>query len=160
MDDLRATPPERAAEAAPFTLTRFEVGTLLAQTVHDYPQEACGIILLMPDGETRGILPSTNVSPTPETHYEIDPRALRQAASTVENGGRIEAIYHSHTNGALGLSPEDREAAAPGGRPLYPESVYLVIASQGAEENRVAFQGYRWDADRARHVECQVDMVE
>lgn len=112
----------------------------------------------MPDGETRGILQADNVAEEPETNYEISPKSLKRAAQTVEAGGKILAIYHSHTNGHIDLSAEDREAAAPGGRPLYPESVYLVIASQGPEDRRVAFQGFRWNAERAEHVECKVDM--
>lgn len=80
------------------------------------PRECCGILL--GDGETvRALDPARNVHPAPETHFEIDPRALIDAHRAARAGGpQVVGYYHSHPSGPAEPSPTDRAMAARDGR--------------------------------------------
>ncbi len=104
------------------------------------PEEACGVILERPGG-ARELLAAQNVQnllrvfrpeePPATQAYAIDPTTLLRVGAMVAWGWAVAVIYHSHTNGYLGLSARDRAAAAPGGRMLYPDAAYLVAVGSG-----------------------------
>lgn len=89
---------------------------ILAEAARAHPSECCGILL--GDGETIGALqPARNVHPAPETHFEIDPRALLDAHRAArEEGPHVVGYYHSHPRGPAEPSSTDRAMAAGDGR--------------------------------------------
>lgn len=89
---------------------------ILAEAAAAHPRECCGILL--GDGETIGALqPARNVHPAPETHFEIDPRALIDAHRAARGEGpRIMGYYHSHPHGPAEPSATDRAMATRDGR--------------------------------------------
>ncbi len=92
------------------------VGALHAEAARAAPQEACGL-LLGQDGRIDSIQPTQNVHPAPETHFEIDPKALIDAHRDARRGGpQIVGYYHSHPAGSPIPSETDRASAAGDGR--------------------------------------------
>ena len=91
-----------------------------------YPNEACGLML----GERRGVNVhvasvhvSGNLSPTPRTHFEVDPQ-LRFDLERVarEKGLEVVAVYHSHPNGMVKPSEVDLSRA------WEPDLVWIIAA--------------------------------
>lgn len=133
-------------------LSHDEQDTLVGHAFREHPVEACGLILER-EGH-RLLLRARNVqdmmrvfAPTlpPATEaYTLDPTTLLQAGALVHQGWRIAVIYHSHTNGYPGLSDRDRAAASPGGRNLYPDTSYLVVAAHPPDRGHVAFTMAAW----------------
>ncbi|MEZ5693876.1 MAG: M67 family metallopeptidase [Altererythrobacter sp.] len=96
---------------------------VLAEADRAHPRECCGILLGEGDRIT-GVSPATNVHPTPETHFEIDPQALVDAHRAARAGGaQVVGYYHSHPNGFAEPSATDRAAASGDGR------IWLIIAA-------------------------------
>ncbi len=92
------------------------VDALHAEAARAAPQEACGL-LLGQDGRIESIKPTPNVHPTPETHFEIDPKMLIDAHRDARRGGPvIVGYYHSHPVGLPTPSATDRASAAGDGR--------------------------------------------
>ena len=59
------------------------------------------------------IVPAANVHASPESHFEIDPRALIDAHKAARAGGpQVIGYYHSHPNGDPRPSTTDRASAA------------------------------------------------
>lgn len=89
---------------------------ILAEAATADPRECCGILL--GDGAAIGALePACNVHPAPETHFEIDPRALIDAHRAARAGGpQVMGYYHSHPRGPAAPSPTDQAMAARDGR--------------------------------------------
>ncbi|WP_430414378.1 Mov34/MPN/PAD-1 family protein [Parasphingorhabdus sp.] len=80
------------------------------------PQEICGILLGV-ENRVTGHIPTSNISPSPERHFEIDPAQLIQAERTMREGGAaILGYYHSHPLGNVRPSSTDAESAAADGR--------------------------------------------
>lgn len=80
------------------------------------PREACGLLL----GEGACVTAMTqadNVSLTPKTHFEIDPRALFAALRAERSGGpALLGYWHSHPSGEAAPSATDAAMAAPDGK--------------------------------------------
>ena len=90
-----------------------------------HPHEACGLLL----GEGARIAearPAANVHPSPETHFEIDPKALIDAHRAARAGGAMQVIgyYHSHPQGPAAPSATDRASASGDGK------VWAILAGQ------------------------------
>lgn len=85
---------------------------ILAEAAAVYPRECCGILL--GDGTAvRALEPARNVHPAPETHFEIDPRALIDAHRAARaDGPQVMGYYHSHPRGPAEPSATDRAVAA------------------------------------------------
>ncbi|QYU69227.1 M67 family metallopeptidase [Leptolyngbya sp. 15MV] len=97
-------------------LSRAVHDALLAEARCAAPEEACGI-LLGQGGRISGLIPTRNVHARPETHFEIDPRALIGAWKNEREGGpAVAGFYHSHPNGLAQPSATDRAQAARDGR--------------------------------------------
>lgn len=103
-------------------LTSEALETMRAAAVGAHPCEACGILL----GEGNRItaaVPTRNIHPAPETHFEIDPQALIDAHRAARAGGPpVLGYFHSHPLGAAEPSVTDRAAASGDGR------VWAIIA--------------------------------
>ncbi|NVD45412.1 M67 family metallopeptidase [Qipengyuania atrilutea] len=102
---------------------RVTISSALMEEMFDHaasaaPHEACGIMLAADPANAEhitGLLPSPNVHPAPDTHFEIDPQILVDVLRQERAGGaRVAGYYHSHpvgrarpsaTDGAL--SPRD-----------------------------------------------------
>lgn len=90
------------------------------------PQECCGLLIgpAGSDNQIDAILPTANISDTPEISFVIDPAVLAEAQRNARNGGpQIIGYYHSHPNGRAEPSAEDAKQAAPDGR------VWAIIAN-------------------------------
>ena len=92
------------------------VQTLLSEWERAFPEEACGL-LLGHGPRIERVLPTRNVHPTPQTHFEIDPQALVDAHRAARDGGmEVLGYYHSHPSGLSEPSTTDRKQAAGDGR--------------------------------------------
>jgi proteasome lid subunit RPN8/RPN11 len=90
-----------------------------------YPSECCGI-LLGADCRIDGILPTINVHPAPETHFEIDPQALIDTHRAARQGGpQVIGYYHSHPDGPARPSRTDAAMAAGDGR------IWAILGADG-----------------------------
>lgn len=88
---------------------------LLAEARAAYPNECCGLLFGAAD-LVAGHRPAANIHPTPQTHFEIDPRVLIDAHRAMRNGGpRVAGYYHSHPLGPAKPSATDRALAAQDG---------------------------------------------
>jgi len=101
-----------------------------------HPHEACGILL----GEgTRitALTETSNVHPTPRTHFEIDPQALIDAHRAERAGGRvIIGYFHSHPLGPSAPSDTDRRNSARDGK------VWAIIGYDGLRLWEDALDGF------------------
>ncbi len=89
------------------------------------PLEACGI-LLGNGAHIHRFVETTNVHPSPEAHFEIDPQALIDAHRTARKGGaQVVGYFHSHPRGNAVPSATDQHRSARDGR-------IWAIAAEGA----------------------------
>jgi proteasome lid subunit RPN8/RPN11 len=97
-------------------LTRAVIARVCAEAAGAFPNEACGL-LLGRKGRIEQAVPAANVHVTPQTHFEIDPRALIDAHRGARQGGpELLGYYHSHPGGPAEPSATDRHMAAGDGR--------------------------------------------
>lgn len=88
------------------------------------PREACGL-LFGEAGAVTAFQTAENVAETPETHFEIAPRALFAALKAERAGGpRIAGYWHSHPSGDAMPSRTDAAMAAPDGK------LWLIVAGE------------------------------
>ena len=84
---------------------------LLAEARRCHPREACGMLFGEP--AITAYRPAANVHFTPESHFEIDPKALINAHRAMREGGaRLVGYYHSHPAGPPEPSATDHAQAA------------------------------------------------
>jgi len=80
-----------------------------------YPHECCGILIGTIEGDTRTVhsaIPCNNISDSPRTRYDIDPReVIRAQRKAHERGLDIVGFYHSHPDHPARWSPSDLEEA-------------------------------------------------
>jgi proteasome lid subunit RPN8/RPN11 len=105
-------------------VTSRALAAMRAAAAAAHPCEACGILL----GEGTRITEAratANVHPAPETHFEIDPRALIAAHRAARGGGlQVLGYFHSHPRGVAAPSATDRACAAGDGR------VWAILAGE------------------------------
>lgn len=90
--------------------------TLLEEAARAHPCEACGL-LLGEGGRIERAVPTANIHPDPQRHFEIDPAALIAAHRAAREGGaEVLGYYHSHPTGDPAPSAEDRAQACGDGR--------------------------------------------
>lgn len=130
-----------------------------------YPDECCGLILRR--GGREEVRPIRNIqdelhAADPERYprpariaYYMDGKELLAVLNEVDRDGwQVAAFYHSHPDHAAYFSEEDTERALFRGEPLYPDTVYVVIALDAAEVR--ALKAFRWDPDARGFVEARV----
>lgn len=84
---------------------------LMSEAATAHPRECCGL-LFGDEVAVTAHVPTPNVHPTPETHFEIDPQALIDAHRAMREGGpRLMGYYHSHPTGSAKPSATDRALA-------------------------------------------------
>ena len=80
-----------------------------------YPQECCGILIGTRERDTRTVLNTIrclNISDSPQSRYDIDPRELIRAQREAHDRGLdIVGFYHSHPDHSAQWSPTDLEQA-------------------------------------------------
>ena len=98
------------------TVTRDVLEELHEAACKARPNEACG--LLLGDSEQIDqVVQTSNVHATPETHFEIDPKALIDAYRVEREGGRkLMGYFHSHPTSDAHPSETDRAMAAHDGK--------------------------------------------
>ncbi|MDJ0978890.1 MAG: M67 family metallopeptidase [Erythrobacter sp.] len=110
---------------------------LLGSARQSYPQECCGL-LLGGDGVITQARPARNVHPTPQTHFEIDPRALIDAHREERQGGlEVIGYYHSHPTGDTVPSARDAAQAAGDGR------IWAIVARNAVRFWKSTSNGFR-----------------
>lgn len=104
--------------------------------------EVCGLLASGAGGEVEP-WPVTNVSATPATAFELEPRELlRDLRRLDEAGGRLVAVYHSHLAGGADLSPRDLAGALCEGTPVLPGAAQVVVALEAGRATRI--RAHRW----------------
>ena len=89
------------------------------------PDECCGI-LLGTRAHITAAVPATNVHPTPQTRFEIDPQTLIDVHRAARTGGpQIAGYYHSHPHGPAHPSATDRAQAAHDG------AIWAIVGDAG-----------------------------
>ena len=110
---------------------------LLAAARAALPYECCGLLEGVRDGGTvtvTALHPAANVSPDPETGFEIDPAAHFALQRALRGTGRmVVGCYHSHPNGRAEPSPRDRAGGCEDGW------VWIIVAS-GVIDQLAAFE--------------------
>ncbi len=105
---------------------RFHLPEALAQEIvshcrEEWPREACGLVAGS-DGKAQAVHRGRNVSPAPETGFELDVDSLLRMLEWSDAGVGLAAIYHSHPHGPPHPSATDLALA------LYPDAVMLICA--------------------------------
>jgi len=76
--------------------------------VESYPHEACGL-LIGQGGQVTTVIPSPNLSDSPEKNFEIDPALIIQHQKKGRAGNDdIIGHYHSHPDGKAQPSARDQ----------------------------------------------------
>ena len=97
-----------------------------------FPKEGCGL-LAGSNQSVQRFIAMDNVSPTPETAYDMDPARLISVLRDLRNSGaELVAIYHSHPRGPARPSNSDIERA------YYPEAAHLIVSLADPERPRAA----------------------
>lgn len=141
-------------------LSHDELAAIARQAAHEYPNECCGVVL--DRGGERRVVPCRNVQDarhaedpvrfprTARNAYFMDPRDILAWSRLESEGFRVAVIYHSHPDAGAYFSDMDKEQAAPGGEPSYPEAIYVVVSVVGGEPRAAA--AYRFDAEHRMFV--------
>lgn len=117
---------------------------LLAEAQKNSEREICGLIGGV-NGEASKIYPITNISPNPESLFEMDPAGQIAAMRDIrEEGTSLWAIYHSHPHAPAEPSRKDLADAN------YPDAIYLVISLN--TEGVLEMRGYLIEDDRFREI--------
>lgn len=130
-----------------------------------YPDECCGLVLRRGGEETvrriRNVQDELHARDpvryprTARVAYYMDGKELLQVLNEVDRGGwTVAAFYHSHPDHGAYFSEEDRDRALFDGEPVYPDSVYVILALD--DEGVRATKAFRWDAGGRDFVEAPV----
>lgn len=100
------------------------IDTMMTSARSAEPHEACGLLL----GDGAAIISAqatTNVHPSPQAHFEIDPQALIDAYRAEREGGpQVMGYFHSHPVGEPHPSPTDQAQSARDGK------VWAIVAGK------------------------------
>ena len=142
---------------------------IVRQAEAGYPEEICGMVIGKPGApDTYRVRQVTNIanrepqedpSGLPRdarTAYKMDPlEQLRLLREADEHGWEVVLFYHSHPDHAAYFSRMDRERAlTPGGEPLWPGAVHLVVSVFSGRARDAAC--YTWDLGRRDFAERHV----
>ncbi|MFB6301227.1 MAG: desampylase [Halobacteriales archaeon] len=114
---------------------------LLTHATEGAPQEVCGVLGGVRDGDTYWIdcvIRTTNAAATPRDRYLLDPADQLAAMERIEDSGRcVVGFYHSHPTGSATPSPVDRRDAT------WPDALYVIVAPNADPSVRA----WRWEHD-------------
>jgi proteasome lid subunit RPN8/RPN11 len=120
-------PLTRAQIVGRIDLDRATYDALIAHGWSDFPYEVCGL-LAAEDGRIVRHYEIPNAARS-MTYYSMDPKAMLHAIREIDDEDwELLAIYHSHTHTEAFPSPTDVALAS------YPETVYLIVSLQQADE--------------------------
>ena len=100
-------------------LSTYLIGRMFSVVMLRYPYEACGVIVASrktsrPSNRPSNLYALTNVSPSPKTHFEVNPQEqLEHWERFDRNSLDPVAIFHSHTQSPPVPSPKDVEQHDP-----------------------------------------------
>ena len=108
-----------------------------------YPDEGCGVLLRAAGGGAWRTRPLRNALAPSRSAYAFEPREWLHVLQDAERRGEaLRCVFHSHVDGGVEFSAEDRRQAAPGGQPLLPGVCYLVVAVRRGRAEGAAL--YHW----------------
>jgi len=127
------------------SLTSFQLQEIIVHAREVAPNECCGLIGGMEDGEARNVYRTRNLAADPLVTYESAPEDLFAAQRQMrERGEELIAIYHSHPR-ATNPEPSATDVRLA----YYPSAVYLIVGLGNDEPCLRAFRiGERqgWEA--------------
>ncbi|MGH7319278.1 MAG: Mov34/MPN/PAD-1 family protein [Candidatus Rokuibacteriota bacterium] len=145
-------------------VTASELAAIRRQAEAEYPAECCGVVLTRPGD--RVLYPCRNVQNdrhaedpekfprTARDAYYMHPEDLRALSGREEQGYGVHVIYHSHVDVGAYFSPTDRRNALLDGEPLYPETIYVVVAVDAGRAGEA--RAFRWDPRAREFVEVSM----
>lgn len=137
----------------------------------EYPAECCGL-LYGPVEQPEKLSKIYACKNAQDACHEKDPRAFPRTAKdayfidpadllAAQKSGRanqevLRVIYHSHVDAGAYFSDEDEKMALEDGQPVYPETLYLVVAvSKGKSgESRL----YGWNPQERKFQERPIEI--
>lgn len=161
---LPGAPLEAPGAVRQYRLSSGLVARMMQLSVVAHPHEACGVLLAPDDGTPTFLLEAQNVATDLTCQFMFDGKTLnkiKRFCYASKGGGTIEAIFHSHPNGRIDLSPADIKDACPGGKPLFPGVVYLVIGmvARPGQDPWMSLSGAIWDEDRQVFRRLRIELV-
>ncbi|MDP3279394.1 MAG: Mov34/MPN/PAD-1 family protein [Deltaproteobacteria bacterium] len=155
--------PTHAWLTSGLTVHRAVLDAIDAQSLAEYPSEACGFITgpaaqpLVIDRAIAAVnLADKYHKVDPETfprtsreYYTIDARLIQRTFEQGERDGQpVKVIYHSHCDCGAYFSQTDQDAAAPDGQLAYPVAYLVTSVMEGkiAERQLFAFIDSAWQA--------------
>lgn len=106
---------------------------LITHAQQEAPNEACGVLLGVGE-EVKEVITLKNISPTPKTHYAIEPQGLVQAIMNGQSRGLdLVGLYHSHPSAPPIPSTTDIMEAQ------YPNTPYIIIGLKQAKAKIAAW---------------------
>ncbi|MFL2626774.1 MAG: M67 family metallopeptidase [Dehalococcoidia bacterium] len=106
------------------------VNEMIQHSIQENPNECCGLIKINIEKKQK-VYRMTNVDKSPY-RYRMDPKELLDTLTEIESdGGRLYAIYHSHTHSEAYPSDTDvRIATWPDGTSVWPDVYYFLVTLQ------------------------------
>tara|TARA_B100001029_G_C14862573_1_gene339906 strand:- start:45 stop:470 length:426 start_codon:yes stop_codon:yes gene_type:complete len=103
------------------------INEMITHSTEENPNECCGLIKISSDNKLTAFRMS-NIDKSPY-RYRMDPKELLDTLNEIESdGGKLFAIYHSHTHSEAYPSPTDvRIATWPDGTSVWPDVYYLLV---------------------------------
>lgn len=106
------------------------VNEMIQHSIQENPNECCGLIKINIEKKQK-VYRMTNVDKSPY-RYRMDPKELLDTLTEIESdGGKLYAIYHSHTHSEAYPSATDvRIATWPDGTSVWPNVYYFLVTLQ------------------------------
>ncbi len=139
-------------------VTAEEFTSIRRQAETEYPNECCGVILVKAGAGERSLVPCRNIQNElhakdpvryprdARTAYSIGLQDLRKIDEFVSAGFSVLVLYHSHIDVGAYFSPTDKELAAPGGNPWFPDATYFVVSV--VDHKFADARAFSWDPAR------------
>lgn len=113
-----------------------QIDQVISHARESAPEECCGLISGMSDGEARAVYRMRNVAADPLVTYEAAPEDLFAAQRAMrDRGEELLAIYHSHPRSKDPYPSETDVRLA-----YYPSAVYFIVGLGDPEPCLRAFR--------------------
>jgi [CysO sulfur-carrier protein]-S-L-cysteine hydrolase len=121
-------------------ISRVLLDEVVAHARDEAPNECCGIVASS-SGEAVRVFRARNATASPLRYVMDGVDQLRIQEEIDAAGWDYGAIYHSHTRSAPFPSQTDiNMALVPGGGPLWPGSIYIIVGLAASEPEVRAFR--------------------